>query len=224
MRHCARLLLILLACPVSAQQLAGNLTLTHNHHFQGFRQNTDEPSLHGTVQFSSGDFTAGAWAGRYDLPGSYRSSPELDLFVSYNKSLGLRHQLESSLWHYSYTDDSLDDYSWSQWLTRYQFDGWLTLTMGVSDNLLKTSDPVMLFEALGSLPVRNDTSVSLAIGTNHIDHPYIESFDYATIKVSYQWGPWQFDADATVNNADSGATRTWTHRGFSTSLTYVLDH
>lgn len=218
------LMVLLAAASVKAQNgVSGSLSLTHHHHFQGFRQNDRPASAHGSLQYEADGVSAGVWVGEFGLPDGAGNSAEIDYFVGFSTPLGFRHRIETLVWHYTYLNDDIDHYDWSQWLGRYHYDGWLSLTVGAADNLLQAKRTAWLLEALVRQPLASNASASLAVGRNRFDDHFIDSFNFATAKLIYRTGDWIVAADYTMTTGDQGYTDRWTHDGISLSLTYSID-
>jgi len=206
--------------PALGASVESAVTVSHGHHFQGMQQNERPLSMHGSARIDVGRFSVGAWIGRYEFPGSLITSTEVDYFIGYTKQFGFNHRIDTSLWHYTYSEDRLSSYEWSQWLTRYTFDGRITLTLGAADNLLRSDRPTVLAEALVRHRVSSRLSVSAAIGRHRFSEHVIDSFSYGTIKAVYTRGHWQFSADVTVTSENEGLTGQWTHEGISAAIAY----
>ena len=106
------------------------------------------------------------------------------------------HNLHSSIWRYTFTDDELDHYNWSQWLIGYEYNGWLNFTTGIAYNFLDSGKTTSFVESMVKRHLGGLTT-SLSLGRNNISRTQLDSFAYLRVKGIYNWQTWSIFADYT---------------------------
>ncbi len=199
----------------------GLITLQRGYQFQGIDQSQGDSMLHLGLEYQlSDDFTAGIWLGEFNFPGYLGKSREVDYFLGYNKALSFSHNIHTSVWYYSFIDDDLNAYDWTQWLAGYEFNGWLNLTLGVSaDYGLQQSSTWFADVTLRRSDGPLTTSVSFS--RNDLSNTKLVRFDAVRVKGTYNWKRWHLFADFTISESDADAYQAmFIHDGWGFGLSY----
>ncbi len=218
------ILLSLVASPVLASQskVHGSLAIVDSHHFQGMDQSQGRTSAMASVEYRPVDgIGVGVWVGEHRLPQGFGNSIEVDYFVRLSRQLSFNQRIDTSLWRYTFVESSFDDYEWTQWLLSYHRDERLSLTLGASDNLLRSNKLTTFVE--GTIRQSYGRVIgSLSLGRNNLSGTNFESFEYAEFRIAVHWGDFHAFADYTATNGVDGRIERLAHEGPSLGISYAF--
>lgn len=217
------LLLLFGVSPVlAASPVSGVLSVADNYHYQGISQGQDRVSLSASLEYRVSErVSAGIWVGDFRLPGDMGSTSEVDYYLRLDYPVSFRHRFETSLWRYTFRDDRISYYDWSQWLVSYHLDDRFSLTAGLSDNLLGSDDTSTLLE--GTFRYTSGPAVlSLTVGRNDPGGPVMESFAYGRLRLSWSSRDWHLYVDYTDASNVDGPIRYFTKEGLGFGLSYAF--
>lgn len=222
MRNLSLLLLFITSPAVASPPVSGSLSLANNYHYQGVSQDQDGVTRSASFEYRLAEsVSAGIWVGDFRFPGNMGDGAEVDYYLRLDYPLSFRHRFETSVWRYTYLDDRLSSYDWSQWLVSYHLDDRFSLTAGLADNLLGSDETASLVEGTFRY-TRGPTILSFTIGRNNLGGPVMQRFVYGRLRLSWGWREWHMYIDYTNSSDADAPTRYYMNEGMGFGLSYTF--
>jgi uncharacterized protein (TIGR02001 family) len=202
-------------------RLHGRAVIESGYQFQGFAYNKDSATPHANISYQLGEnWIAGVWVGEIDYPRRNIKSAEVDYFIGYNRTIALAHSFHVSMWRYTYSKDQLSSYDYTQWILSYEWQAWLNVTLGLSDNQLHSEHVGQLLEVTVKDQFGPVTG-SLTLGHNGPLKDRFDALNYVRVKAVYPLGDWQLFGGYTYqHDLDDVVAEQWAHEGVSLGISY----
>lgn len=204
----------------SSDGLSGHISLHHNYQFQGTTYNLPRATPQVGIRYGQGHWSVGAWAGEIRYPGHDDETIEYDLFVGYQRPIGLDQGLSISVWRYHYVDAPESEYDYTQLLASWQFRGEFTVTAGLSNNQYKRDTLTRVFEVAWHKPWRR-LLFTTTIGHHGFPIEPWEDLNYLRTDVAFERQAWLGSLSYTHQiSLDHPRSLQFAHDGWSASVRY----
>lgn len=159
---------VLAPLPASAE-VSGNIGLTSNYIWRGTTQTAGDAAIQGGLDYAH---EAGLYAGLWTSNTSF-GSPELDLYAGFGGEIGAIGYDVSVI---DYVYPQADDLDWLELNGSLSY-RMFSASLGVTDDVFGTDTDATYFAVGADIPVKDDVTVNLHIGTYDFDKPGTAGFD-----------------------------------------------